>query len=153
MTNSPSMDKQGVFFPSPGSGFGPVLQRPGPDEDPPRTNKYRKTPFFWEGRSRDLATEGASRWPETDAGGEISTDGPGGSSNGGSRAELRPISSENQAQKQDFGLEKCGREAILVDGCRRSANPPVGPVDRKTAVFVSKNPRNPGIILEFKIIT
>ena len=80
-----------------------------PRGDPSRTKKYRKTPFSWEARSRDPATEGASWWPETDRGGEISMDRPKKSSNGGSGAELWPIRSRigpKTVSRPDLGSPK-----------------------------------------------
>ena len=38
---------------------------------------------------------------------------------------------ENRYKNLGFGLGTSGRDTILVDGCRRSANPLVGLFDRK----------------------
>ena len=93
------MDGQGVFFRRPDLGLGQLGTGQAPTRSAPTPQHIsKKTPFFWEGRSRDLATEGASCWPETDKGGEISMERPKKSSDGAAGAEFWPISLKNRSK-------------------------------------------------------
>ena len=60
------------------------------------------------------------------------------SSKGASGAELEPILSNICRKTLILGFEKWSREAILVDGCGRSAYRVVELVESKTVVLESK---------------
>ena len=84
LSKSLSMDGQGVFFRRPDRGADQFWTGQASSGSVPNQKKYRTTPFLREAQFRDLATEGPSWWPETEAAGEISIDKPARSSNGAS---------------------------------------------------------------------
>ena len=81
------------------------------------------------------------------------------------RSRVAADLAEHLPKNKDSGLEKWSREAILVDGCGRSAYRVVGLVVSKTVVFVSNKskkvkeiqeiqdrPRNPRLSLASRVI-
>ena len=141
VSKSSSMDKQGVFFPSPGSGSTPFWPGQAPTRLRPEGNMEKQL-------SPERA--GLEIWPFIGPRGgqkrnrevkSVSTDPFGAATEllEPSCGRFRRKSAENK----DFGLGKWSREAILVDGCGRSAYRAVELVERKTAVFASKKLQKP----------